>query len=178
MVREATVGDAHGIAEVHVRTWQAAYRGLLSDGVLHGLSVETRAERWKALLAPSDAASFTLVAEDVEEVVGFCSVVAPARDDDLGPRACEVAAIYVDPGRWYSGVGTALLEAAVRRLDDGRWDEATLWVLKDNLRARRFYAKHGFTPDGALRRAADDEPPEVRLRRSLLIAGTELPAGR
>jgi ribosomal protein S18 acetylase RimI-like enzyme len=105
-------------------------------------------------------------------------VVTPARDEDLGPRACEVAAIYVDPSRWRSGVGTSLLHAAVRRLDDGRWDEATLWVLEDNPQARGFYTKHGFTPDGALRRDADEDPPEVRLRRSLLSAATERRAGR
>jgi GNAT superfamily N-acetyltransferase len=91
----------------------------------------------------------------------------------FGPRACEVAAIYVDPGRWRSGVGTSLLDAAVRRLDDGRWDETALWVFRDNPRAHGFYAEHGFAPDGALRRDADDDPPEVRLRRSLLSGATE-----
>ena len=100
-------------------------------------------------------------------------MVAPARDEDLGPRACEVAAIYVDPSRWRSGVGASRLDAAVRRLADGRWDEATLWVLEDNPRARGFYTKHGSTPDGALRRDADEDPPEVRLRRSLLSAARD-----
>jgi ribosomal protein S18 acetylase RimI-like enzyme len=172
VVREATVEDAHGIAEVHVCAWRAAYRGLLSDQELEGLSVDRRAERWTTLLAERDASSFTLVAEQADEVVGFCSVVAPARDDDLGRRACEVAAIYVSPARWRSRLGSALLDAAVRRLDDGRWDEATLWVLQDNPQARRFYAKHGFAPDGALRQDNEGHPTEIRLRRSLRHAAT------
>jgi ribosomal protein S18 acetylase RimI-like enzyme len=178
VVREATDKDAHGIAEVHVRAWQAAYRGLLSDQELRGLSVNARAERWTTLLAQRAATSFTLVAEQADEVVGFCSVVAPAHDDDLGRRACEVAAIYVSPARWRSGLGSALLEAAVGRLDDGRWDEATLWVLQDNARARRFYAKHGFAPDGALRQDNEGHPTEVRLRRSLGRAATRHARGR
>ena len=161
-----------------MRAWQAAYGGLVSDADLDGLSVERRAERWTELLAPSEAADFTLVAEDGDEVVGFCAVVAPARDEDLGPRACEVAAIYVDPSRWRSGIGSALLDAAVRRLDDGRWDEAALWVFRDNPPAHSFYAKHDFVPDGALRREADDDPLEVRLRRSLLSGATERRAGQ
>jgi len=165
VVREATADDAHAIAEVQVRTWHTAYRGLVSGDDLEGLSVERRAEFWTELLAAGDAAGFTLVAEDGDEVVGFCAVAAPARDEDLGPRAYEVAAIYVDPGRWRSGVGTSLLDAAVRRLDDGHWDEAALWVFRDNPRAQSFYAKHGFAPDGALR--GDPDVPEVRLRRSL-----------
>jgi GNAT superfamily N-acetyltransferase len=85
--------------------------------------VEARAERWTTLLAQGKSTGFKLVAEDGDQVAGFCSVVTPARDEDLGPRACEVAAIYVDPSRWRSGVGTSLLDAAVGRLDDGRWDE-------------------------------------------------------
>jgi len=172
------VEGAHGIARVHVRAWQLAYRGLLSDDDLDGLSVEARTKGWAALLGQSDATGFTLVAEDrADDVVGFCSVVGPASDDDLGQRACEVTAIYVDPGRWGSGVGAALLDAAIGRLDD-RWDEATLWVFEDNRRARSFYAKQGFAPDGSLRRDGDDDPPEVRLRRSLLSAAAERRAGR
>jgi GNAT superfamily N-acetyltransferase len=139
---------------------------------LDGLSVDARAERWTALLGQSDAGAFTLVAMDDGRIVGFCTVVAPADADDLGPRACEVAAIYVHPDRWGAGVGTALLDAAIRRLDDGSWEEVTLWVFRDNPRARGFYAKYGFTPDGALRRDADEDPPQVRLRRSLLGAAT------
>jgi ribosomal protein S18 acetylase RimI-like enzyme len=171
-VRQATIEDAQGIAEVHVRAWQVAYRGLLSDDELDGLSVDGRAERWTQLLSRSQATGFTLVAEEDGEVVGFCSVVAPARDEDLGTRACEVAVMYVAPERWRAGLGQALLDEAVTRLDDGRWDEATLWVFEDNPRARSFYTKRGIAPDGAIRRAADEGPPEVRLRRSLLSAAT------
>src|SRR3972149_4160057 len=44
-IRTAVAEDAPGLATVHVRGWQLAYRGLMADEFLDGLSVEER-ERW------------------------------------------------------------------------------------------------------------------------------------
>ena len=41
-VRRAEPADARGIAEVHTRTWQAAYRHVFPAEVLDGLDVEER----------------------------------------------------------------------------------------------------------------------------------------
>jgi hypothetical protein len=49
-VRPARPGYAAAIAEVHVRTWQAAYRGQIPDAFLDGLSVERHHEAWRANL--------------------------------------------------------------------------------------------------------------------------------
>ena len=38
-LREATPADAPALAAVQVASWRAAYRGLMPDGVLAGLSV-------------------------------------------------------------------------------------------------------------------------------------------
>ena len=40
IVRPAKPGDARDIAEIHVRTWQAAYPGLVPADYLAALSVE------------------------------------------------------------------------------------------------------------------------------------------
>jgi len=77
-------------------------------------------------------------------VVGFASV-GPSRDErGIG----EVYAIYVDPEDWSQGAGGALLEHAEQRLARD-FDEATLWVLAANARARRFYEHAGWSCDGA-----------------------------
>ena len=43
-IREAEPKDARAIAEIHVRSWQAAYRGQLADDYLDELKVEDRLE--------------------------------------------------------------------------------------------------------------------------------------
>ena len=49
-VRPATPVDVHAIATVHVRTWQAAYDGLIPAEALAGLDVDARAAFWGRVL--------------------------------------------------------------------------------------------------------------------------------
>jgi hypothetical protein len=94
-VRKATAQDASGIAFVHVRSWQVAYRGHMPDEFLDGLDVEKRTNMWRELT--QDPGKIIFVAEDWESnIVGF-SALGPSRDADANPNTAEVAAIYVHP---------------------------------------------------------------------------------
>lgn len=154
-VRPADPADAAGIAEVHVRTWQHAYRGLMPDAYLDALDVSARAARWQRILAGEHVggrgANHVAVAGD--RVVGF-STCGPARDDPA-PQPRELYAIYVDPSAHGIGVAAPLLDAAIGA------DPAYLWVLDGNARAIAFYEKHGFRHDGAIK---VDDRGEVMLR--------------
>ena len=73
-----------------------------------------------------------------EQVVGFASA-GPQRDEDVDlPR--ELYALYVRRARWGTGLGHRLLQTVVGD------DPCSLWVFRDNARARGFYARHGFQP--------------------------------
>ena len=161
------VDDASAIATIHVRAWLAAFRGLLPDYVLDEISDEHATGLWADLIA-GGLHGFTLVAED-DAVTGFCSVSTPSRDDDATPRTAEIGTLYVDPDRWRSGAGRALLERALDTLGTD-WDEVTLWVLRDNTDARAFYERFGFAPDGAQKRFRPDRPVQIRMRRSVARA--------
>ncbi|MER6578988.1 hypothetical protein [Nonomuraea sp. NPDC001023] len=56
-IRKATPADAQAIAEIHVRSWQAAYRGLLPQDHLDGLDPAARRPGWERLLAATGARS-------------------------------------------------------------------------------------------------------------------------
>jgi GNAT superfamily N-acetyltransferase len=80
-----------------------------------------------------------------------------------------VTSVYVRPDTWGAGAGRALMAAALEALRGQGFRDATLWVLRDNPRARRFYAAAGWAEDGATR---DDvvggaSVTEVRYRRPL-----------
>jgi ribosomal protein S18 acetylase RimI-like enzyme len=60
-----------------------------------------------------------------------------------------VYAIYVVPAWWAAGAGRALMDTALAALRADGYLRAVLWVLADNTRARRFYQRAGFAPDGA-----------------------------
>lgn len=71
--------------------------------------------------------------------------VALAGPDPDDPPVGHLARIYVDPTMWGAGVGTALHDAAVADLAGRGFATATLWVLEDNVRARRWYERLGWT---------------------------------
>ena len=143
LLRDARPQDALAIAQVHVRAWQAGYRGLISAESLDKMKAEERAPRYTLGLVDPDQPA-TLVAE-APDVVGFVTI-APARGADAGSG--EVAALHVDPAYWRQKIGAELLEAAHRRLAERGFTRAVLWLLVGNERALRFYQRHGWVPNG------------------------------
>jgi GNAT superfamily N-acetyltransferase len=169
VVREATVDDAEAIARVHVASWRSAYRGLVPEAVLNGLSVERRTTGWKEWLdreghGPIVANSMTWVAEVEDVVCGFANA-GPCRDEDATDRTGEVHAIYITEDVWDAGVGAALMNAAVSWLRE-RFAHATLWVLEGNARGRAFYEKGAWAWDGTRQTLDFDgtDLPEIRYR--------------
>ncbi len=147
-VRTAVPDDAAALAAVHVRSWQAAYRGVLSDTFLDSLTPETRLDWWRGRLARVPPRWDVLVAEEEGEVVGFASTGTTDDADRRDPTWGELYALYVEPGRWGRGVGQNLLEASETRLRKAGFTDALLWVVAENERARRFYEAGGWEEDG------------------------------
>jgi ribosomal protein S18 acetylase RimI-like enzyme len=148
-IRQATTSDAHGIAEIVVRGWQTAYRAILPDDFLAGLSVGAREVAWRMRLESSaDAGDSIWVAEVAGAAIGFVSC-GPPRDKHLPSRAAEIYAIYVDPTSWRRGAGRALLQTATTHLRSLGTEILVLWVLEENAAGRAFYEAMGWRPDGA-----------------------------
>lgn len=148
-VRQAEQRDAQALAELHVRAWQAAYRGILDDAFLRGLSAGQRLPGWTARLA--DPCITTFVAEREGALAGFV-VAGRSRDPADPPGTAEVHSLYVDEASWRTGVGSALLARAVERLRGEGFTRAVVWVFTENPRARAFYEARGFAAGAHPRR--------------------------
>jgi ribosomal protein S18 acetylase RimI-like enzyme len=167
-LRTATPDDAAAVARVHVRSWQAAYRGLLPDAYLDGLRPEDRMVRYTFGATDPSVPSTTVAVED-GVLCGFVTTrLSPDIDVDVSAQA-EVLALYVDPDAWGLGVGRRLMADARTRLVTSGRGEAVLWVLVGNDRAQRFYRIDGWRPDG--RRRTEEvwgvAVDEICYRRSL-----------
>jgi len=141
-IREAGPADATGIAEVKVTTWRGAYRGIVPDAVLEGLSVEEVRREWLPGLSRHDPAVSHFVAEEPGgRIVGFATC-GPRR---AGPEAYagELYAIYVLAEAQGSGLGRALVRAVARRLAERGMRSMLLWVFAENAAGRRFYERLG-----------------------------------
>ena len=170
-LRDATPADAYALATVHVASWRAAYRGLMPDEVLAGLSVPEREEIWSDRLTAQEARTSVVVATDARQFVGFAAAGPPLDPTDRAdPTLGHLYALYLDPDHWGRGIGTPLHAAALDRLVTHSFTHAGLWVLDGNLRALRFYHRHGWTDTGRTqidRGPQDIELHERRLHRSL-----------
>jgi GNAT superfamily N-acetyltransferase len=155
-IREPVPEEAEALARCQLACWRDAYTGLVDPDLLADLlsRVDERAARWREILADP---SRHRVATDDEILVGFASAGPPFDED--ATTALQLYALYVRRSHWDTGLGHRLLTASVGDAP------ATLWVLQNNERARRFYAAHGFAPDGT----EQDEPhfhaPEIRMVR-------------
>ncbi len=166
-VREMTEPDIDAVAAVRVSGWRYAYAGLMPQSYLDGLSVAAYAEQRRAAFADPANAVTNLVAEGPDGTVLGWAAFGPATTTDpegTAPDEGELYALYARPDVIGTGVGLALLTEVLRR---AAFPAVRLWVVEGNARARRFYERAGFRPDGGtLVEYTDGFPvPELRYRR-------------
>lgn len=136
-VRVARLDDAPTIADVHIRAWRETFPHMLSARTLAELDHAEHTQMWMDHL--KNPASTTHVGEMDGVVVGF-ALAGQAYED--APHDLELKMLYVLEQAKGTGLGQRLLDAAIADRP------ATLWVAVKNPRARAFYAKNGFVPDG------------------------------
>ncbi len=139
-VRQAGIGDAEGIARVHISSWQTSYRGIVPDAVLDNLSEERRLNFWRETLKVSETFRVCFVAVAGDEIVGFASG-GPARE--LEGYDGELYAIYLLEAFKRRGIGERLFAAVREALREAGYETMMLWALKDNAAGRAFYEKLG-----------------------------------
>lgn len=147
--------EMDGKGYVHWKSWQETYAGLAAEEYLSRWTLERcqeNARRW-----PDN----TLVAKDGERVIGFVCCGKNGELSDCG----EVYALYVL--REYQGrqVGYRLMRAAMEQIRE--YPKVSLWVLRGNEKAIRFYERYGFRFDGTSAEIMMGKPC-VKLRMIML----------
>jgi GNAT superfamily N-acetyltransferase len=150
------------------RRW--SYRDLIADADLQALSVEQTTADFAEGLAELPPRAAVFVAELTGRVVGYAYVL-PSPDADVPVETSELGSLYVTEEVAGTGVARALMDAATEHARAADQGTLTLWVRRENGRARRFYEQHGMRPDGAERSGPHEILPieihEIRYRVSL-----------
>ncbi|WP_254765843.1 GNAT family N-acetyltransferase [Salinilacihabitans rarus] len=138
-IRPATTDDAASIRDVARESWHAAYDAFLGEE-----TVEETIDEWYARdqlrESIADDGARVFVAEGASTLVGFVHA-GPAREE---PSVAHLVRLYVRPGMWGEGVGSALLERAETALREDGYDRLRLVVLADNEVGVSFYESRGF----------------------------------
>ncbi|WP_328401205.1 GNAT family N-acetyltransferase [Nocardia sp. NBC_00403] len=149
-LREARAEDAESIAAIWYAGWRDGHLGNVPDEL-----VAIRPQESFALRAVQriDDTTVLMVAG---EVAGFVMVV-----DD------EVEQVYVSGDHRGSGVAAPLLGAAEDQVRANGYQRAWLAVVPGNIRARKFYARNGWSDEGPFAHLAPgpDGPVSVPCHR-------------
>ncbi len=148
-IRYANTGDAGTLGRILLRSWRAAYKGIVPGSVLNGMTPEKTGDRLReSFLQGFEGAA--LIFADGEAAGLMC--FGGCRDEDMDGSVGEIWGMYLLPEYWKKGIGSYFMDWALGELKARRYEKAVLWVLSDNLNARRFYEKRGFRHDGTVKR--------------------------
>lgn len=137
IIRKAMEGDAHGIAQVHVKSWQEAYKGIINQEYLDQLKVEDRLALWEQVLSSSIEESPVYVAVNAkDQIVGFASFGMERLNKQKSEA--ELYAIYILNEYKRQKIGTQLLSFGLKALINQNYKSLVVWVLAKNP-SRRFY---------------------------------------
>ncbi|RJO72995.1 GNAT family N-acetyltransferase [Nocardia panacis] len=152
-VDRAGLWDAEALSDVAAATFPLACPpDATADDIEVFIAEVLSGERFGEYLSDPDRTVLKAVAGD--DIVGYAMLhAAEPADPEVAAAlalrpAVEINKMYVLPGHHGSGVSTALMRAALRRISDEGYPGAWLGVNQENARAQRFYAKHGFAVVG------------------------------
>ena len=63
----------------------------------------------------------------------------------------DIWGIYLLPEYWGMGIGSELINLGLNELNKRHYSKVTLWVLEENINARKFYEKIGFKHDDTVK---------------------------
>ena len=139
--RSATLDDAAALANVEIRSIQHAYQDFMPAAHLENLDVLDLTERWKGGLR--DMIDPVVVAVHDQLVIGFVRA-GKSNKENVG----FITYLFILPEYWGIGIGKALMGKAMNIFRDFNLNAAKLYAYSDNIRARRFYERLGWTLSG------------------------------
>ena len=136
-IRPVYPSDDRGvISRIYEESWKYAYKGIVPQAYLDSIP----AGQWASKLDQEGVGSLVVVEDG--KLIGTSSY-CKSRWAEFG-ECGEIISIYFLPQYMGRGYGRKLLCAAVSKLRELGFKDIFLWVLKENERARTFYARCGF----------------------------------
>jgi ribosomal protein S18 acetylase RimI-like enzyme len=173
VVTAAVDADVPDLADIAARTFSLACPPSATEQNIAAFIEENLSEsRFRDYLADPDR--MVLAARDEGRMVGYAMLIRGVPDDHdvqhavtLRPSV-ELSKIYVLPASHGAGVAAALMTSVLSSAADMDVRSVWLGVNQQNVRAQRFYAKHGFVINGTktFRLGAGVENDYVMVRAS------------
>ena len=144
--RIASAADSAALAELGARTFTHTFGHLYQPDDLNIFLQNHSPENWDKEL--NDTAFEVRVAERDGQLVGYVKLGPPHLPFEPRGEAAELRQLYVIEEVKGQGVADELIRWVIDRARAKRADHLYLSVFTENHRARRFYERYGFEPEG------------------------------
>ena len=140
-IREVKNGDEKILAYIQTQSWKKAFSNILSEeDMVKYTNIEKTEEMYSYLLNNNIANGYILYVNDEPHCIAYWD---KSREEDLNDYA-ELICIHSLQDNWGKGYGSIMMEHVLNEIYKSGFKKIMLWVFEENIRARRFYEKHGF----------------------------------
>ena len=161
-IRRAEAGDEDTLAYIQTESWKAAFCHILdSDTLMRCTDLPRSTAMYRRLLEQGKGNGYLLSVDGTPHCIAWWD---RARDADCCACA-ELICIHSLPDRWHRGDGSRMMKQVLDDIRKAGFEIVVLWVFRQNERARQFYEKHGFSPDG--KEKAFGGVQEIRYQKQL-----------
>lgn len=144
--RDAVREDAEALSELGAQTFTDTFGHLYQPDDLQIFLQNHSTANWEKELG--DPAFEVRVAERDGRLVGYVKLGPPHLPFEPRGEAAELRQLYVVEEMKGQGIAHELIQWAIDRSRDRGADFLYLSVFTENHRARKFYEKYGFEPEG------------------------------
>jgi RimJ/RimL family protein N-acetyltransferase len=148
-IRYANKDDADIIALINSKSFHQAFQGIIPDEFLkEKFSYERLKDRLCKELCEGTTTSCVMYKDDIP-----MGMLTFAKDDNKERDNSEIDIwrIYLLPEYWGQNLGMEFIDWGIKELKRKRYKKVALWVVEENVRARKFYEKIGFIHEGEIR---------------------------
>lgn len=136
---KAEIGHADIVGWVHSEAWKQAYRGVFPDKYLNEDTPEKRTQEFWDSCKNKGVCYYMICEED--QAVGIIKLI----DEE---EVCEISSFYILDEHRNRGFGKQVVEYLRKEFNKKK---LVLWVLEENVKARRFYEYNDFKSTGNTR---------------------------
>jgi len=148
LIRYADLEDSDVLGEIHSESLQVAFKDIIPDYVLKDdFSVKRRTERF--IMELSENSPKTAMVFEGNEPAGLISF-GKCRYGNNDKSWIEIWRVYLTPEFWGTGMAKELMEWGINEILKENFSNIELWVLEENISAKKFYEKIGFKHDNTV----------------------------
>lgn len=144
-IRKVQHGDENNLAYIKTESWKEAFKDIVPADLLSKCTgIERATAMYKRLLDENKGNGYILELDGKPHCIAWWDA---SREKDM-PGYAELICIHSLKDNWHKGYGSMMMDRVLGDVKAAGYSKIMLWVFDNNVRAIRFYEKHGFTSSG------------------------------